>query len=222
VSDRVFIFTISPQLMVTEPCICTRAHVRVHTICCGSLRPSRMRHYSSVCIVTIALFAQIYVFGGRAIEPSESGGMSQPEALPQYGRVNSHFFSFDTVKKVWQRLPDGPVGTMLYDFVFVPHERSVYLHGGVTSEGLTKATLWSVRLFTDAAMRPLWTMVGVEGIGARSQHCAAGLNGTLFFWGGVSGDASTAQCAVYVVSVCVCVCVVCDCLFVFMFTYACL
>ncbi len=159
------------------------------------------------------MFAQIYIFGGKAIEPSESGVMSQPEALPQHGIVTATMAVYDTVKQVWERLPDGPVGTMLYDFVFVPHERSIYLHGGVTSEGVTKATLWSVRLFVDAAIRPLWTMMGMEGIGARSQHCAAALNGTLFFWGGVSGDALTAQCAM-----CVYVCVSYVIVFFHMFT----
>jgi hypothetical protein len=135
----------------------------------------------------VSFFAQVYIFGGRIVQATISRSGNQSDVL-QHSHIDNHFFAFDTLKEVWERLPDGPLGTMLYDFVFLSVGRSIFLHGGETPDGVTKATLWRVRLFSDAGLRPLWSMMGAEGIGARKQHCAAELNDTVFFWGGKSGD----------------------------------
>jgi hypothetical protein len=122
------------------------------------------------------------------MEAALSGELDHTDAL-QHGNVHNRFFAFDTIKQVWQRLPDGPLSTMLYDFVFISVGHNIYLHGGETRDGATKATLWKVHLYTDPglSLSPLWSVLGVQGIGARKQHCAAELNGTIFFWGGKSG-----------------------------------
>ncbi len=151
---------------------------------------------NACCIPTCkstCVLAQIYVFGGKVFESRAWSDANQSDILTSVSVAND-FFLYDVSKQTWQRLPDGPPSTALYDFVFLSFENQLILHGGSSSEGETKATLWQVQLFKDSSLDPQWYMLGGGGIGARKQHCAAEVNGTVFFWGGKSGKVHASGC----------------------------
>jgi hypothetical protein len=139
----------------------------------------------------LSLSEQVYLYGGKLLKSMEWSPSSQSNSI-----ATNSFFEYDTVKQLWRALPDGPPGAVLFDFVFLEVDSKLFLHGGQTSGGVAKATLWQVQIFSSSALNPLWTMLGTDGIGARKQHCAAELNGTIFFWGGKSGMLRIKACSI--------------------------
>jgi hypothetical protein len=142
------------------------------------------------------LSLQVYLFGGKTIgspvtSDSQSGNI-------EYVTNTFHSLETDTPNKIpmWLRLADGPAGAAVFDFVMVAVNGMLWIHGGETSNGDIRPTLWSIQLFDglDQSMNggfmkpePLWSVHGQEGIAGRKQHCAAAVGDVIYFWGGVNG-----------------------------------
>jgi hypothetical protein len=152
---------------------------------------------------------QVYLFGGKTMSslaetppPPDTNASQQAFTYS----VTNRFFSLetDTSSNIpeWARLADGPAGAALFDFIMVEVNGMLWIHGGESATGDTRSTLWSVRMFDNAAyggadaamygagrvaLEPLWSVRGFGGIAARKQHCAAAAGDVIYFWGGLAG-----------------------------------
>jgi hypothetical protein len=142
--------------------------------------------------------AQIYLFGGKTMSAAPAINSSEQQA-PEYNVTNNLFsLETDTADKipVWKRLPDGPPGVAVFDFVMVAVNDALWIHGGETADGEARPTLWSIQTFDNVDtsafggapvdLEPLWSVHGFQGMGARKRHCAAAIGDTMYFFGGVT------------------------------------
>jgi hypothetical protein len=145
------------------------------------------------------LALQVYLFGGKTIaSPATSNSQSGDI---EYVTNTFHSLETDTPNKIptWLRLADGPAGAAVFDFVMVAVNGMLWIHGGETTGGGIRPTLWSIQPLNglDLSMsggftqlEPVWSVHGQEGIAERKQHCAASVGDVIYFWGGVNGAVS--------------------------------
>ncbi len=142
---------------------------------------------------------QVYLFGGKTItSPATSDSQSGDI---EHVTNTFHSLETDTPNKIpiWLRLADGPAGAAVFDFVMVAVNGMLWMHGGETTDGGIRPTLWSIRLFDGLdqslsgdfmQLEPVWSVHGQEGIAERKQHCSASVGNAIYFWGGVNGAVS--------------------------------
>jgi hypothetical protein len=157
----------------------------------------------------------VYLFGGKTITSPGSNAAYAYAATNQLFSLETN--TSDKIPK-WTRFSDGPAGAAIFDFVMVAVDGLLWIHGGETNNGETRATLWSVQVFSDQdqsindqfmyarGLEPLWSVRGFGGMAARKRHCAAAIGDVIYFWGGMAGLHLYALISVVFVCVCVCVC----------------
>jgi hypothetical protein len=199
--------------------VCVKIYTCMHVHTCISVLLTSQIHSPYMFTHKLTMHtAQIYLVGGKTLSASAGNASGDSRYM-----VTNHLFSMETNTPnkipVWARLPDGPAGSVIFDFTMVAVTNSLWIHGGESSDGGTRPTLWSVQVFDhldkdalggdgDAApLDPLWSVLGYQGMGARKRHCAAAIGEAIYFFGGETGAwpdplALLCACVVWLLYVC--------------------